>query len=166
MKTKDITTLALLVTLSVVGRVYFSFIPNIQPTTVIIIVSSFLLGTRRGVIVATLSAIVSNMVLGMGIWTLWQVIAWSLIGFISGLVGTVHAKTNINLLALYAGFCGLFYGLVISIFSYKFLGSFWSYYLAGLSFDFGHAFGNMLFFYLLYPVMKKLFQRFYFKIGS
>ena len=54
-----ITQIALLTTLCVVGRIFFAFIPNVQPVTAIIVIVTILLGFKDGVIIASLSMLVS-----------------------------------------------------------------------------------------------------------
>lgn len=133
-------------------------IPNVQPTTVIIIISAFILNPMGALTVATLSSLLSNMVLGMGVWTIWQIISWGLIGLISSFVGKYHHKIPLPILSLYAGFCGMLYGFTISIPMSKVIGNFWVYYLTGVPFDLIHAIGNVLFFYILYPIFFKIFK--------
>lgn len=160
MKLNRLTLMSMLIALAVVGRISFTFIPNVQPTTVIIIVSSFILSPVEAVIVATLSAVVSNMFLGFGVWTIWQAVTWSVIGLISGLIGKVHHKIPLPILAIYGGFCGLLYGFLISLMSSTVFENFWGYYLAGLPFDISHAVGNTLFLFMFYPVFFKVYKKF------
>ena len=74
MTTRRISLLSLLIALSVVGRLAFQFVPNIQPMTAIIIITSILIRPINGIIVAVLGCFVSNLLLGMGMWTIWQAI--------------------------------------------------------------------------------------------
>ncbi|HJF17377.1 MAG TPA: hypothetical protein K8V19_07020, partial [Globicatella sulfidifaciens] len=68
-----ITQVALLTTLCVVGRIFFAFIPNVQPVTAIIAIVTILLGFKDGVIVSSLTMLVSNLILGMGPWVVLQI---------------------------------------------------------------------------------------------
>lgn len=160
MSTREIAMLSMIIALSVVGRMYFSTIPNVQPTTAIIIITAMILKPSRSVIVAVLSTLITNMMLGMGIWTVWQIIDWSVIGLLSGILGKYHEQININILALYAGFCGILYGFLISLPMIIYAGMFWPYYLAGIAFDVWHGIGNIVFFYLLYPILKPLIYKY------
>ncbi|WP_167577755.1 ECF transporter S component [Ammoniphilus sp. YIM 78166] len=156
METRKITLCALLIALSVVGRMTFTFIPNVQPVTVLIIITSFVLGPLYGVIVACLSTWITNLLLGMGLWTIWQMLSWSIVAGLSGWLGKIRRKVPVLVLSLYAGFCGLLYGLLISYPMSQFIGNFWLYYLSGLPFDLNHALGNILFFLVLYPAFTRL----------
>lgn len=66
------------------GRILFNFIPQVQPVTAMVILTGVTLGPLCGAATGFVSALVSNMVLGQGIWTLFQMLAWGLIGFAAG----------------------------------------------------------------------------------
>lgn len=155
-----ITLLALLAALAVVGRSLFVFIPNVQPVTAIIITSGLILGPGSAVILAILTTFLSNMILGMGIWSIWQVISWGLIGVISGLIGKYFKKVPLYFIVPFAAFSGYFYGFVISLTTYQITGKFWPYYLAGLPFDTNHAIGNVVFIIVLYPMISYLLKKY------
>lgn len=160
MNTYKITILALLAALAVVGRSVFVFIPNVQPVTAIVITCGLILGPGAAVILAILTTFLSNMILGMGIWSIWQIISWGLIGIISGLLGKIFKKVPMFLIILFAAFSGYFYGFVISLTTYQISGKFWPYYLAGLPFDTNHAIGNVVFIIVLYPMISYLLKKY------
>lgn len=149
----------MLIALSVVGRIMFTFIPNVQPTTSIIIITGLFLGPVYGVVVAVFSAVLSNLVMGMGLWTFGQIVAWGILGLISGSLRKYRDRIPVVVLAIYAVFCGFLYGFVISIPLYLFSGKFLAYYIAGLPFDMSHAIGNGVFFLILYPILRLLFLK-------
>jgi len=158
--TYKITLLALLAALAVVGRSVLVFIPNVQPVTALIIICGIILGPGAAVILAILTTFLSNMILGMGIWSIWQIISWSLIGIISGLLGKFFRKVPLYIIILFAAFSGYFYGFVISLTTYQITGKFWPYYLAGLPFDTNHAIGNVVFIIVLYPMISYLLKKY------
>lgn len=160
MNTYKITLLALLAALGVVGRAFFVFLPNVQPVTSLIIICGLLLGPSAAILLALLTTFLSNMILGMGIWTIWQIISWGLIGVISGILGRLFKRIPIYIIVLFAAFCGYFYGFVISLTTYQITGKFWPYYIAGLPFDTNHAIGNAMFIVLLYPMITYLFKKY------
>ncbi|GAB3791727.1 ECF transporter S component [Virgibacillus kimchii] len=154
MNTYKLTLLALMASLAVVGRFAFSFMPSIQPVTAIIIICGLILGPVAAVFLTLLTTFLSNILLGMGIWTIWQVVSWTLIGLISGLMGRAGFTVTMPIMLVYAIFCGYFYGFIISLTTYQITGKFLPYYLMGLPFDTHHAIGNAVFILLLYPVIK------------
>lgn len=160
MNTYKLTLLALLAALGIVGRAALSFIPNVQPVTSIIIIAGLMLGPVAAVILALLITFLSNMFLGMGIWTIWQVISWGIIGLLSGLLGKIFKNIPIFVIVVFSIFCGYFYGFIISITTYQITGMFWPYYLAGLPFDTNHAIGNAIFIILLYPTITYFLKKY------
>ncbi|WP_152654647.1 ECF transporter S component [Oceanobacillus sp. CFH 90083] len=155
-----LTLLALLAALAVIGRYAFQFIPNVQPITAVIILTGIFLGSLSSVILGILVVFLSNMLLGMGIWTIWQILAWCIIGLTAGIIGSVWKKVPFLFIILFAVFSGYFYGFIISLTTYQITGHFWPYYLAGLPFDTAHAIGNAVFTFLLYPLLHTLLQRY------
>ncbi|WP_449536794.1 ECF transporter S component [Ferdinandcohnia sp. Marseille-Q9671] len=156
---KNLTFLSMLIALSVVGRITFTFLPNVQPTTAIIIITSLFLGPVYGMIVAVFSSVLSNLVMGMGLWTFGQIIAWGIIGLLGGVLRVYRDRIPVLILTLFAIFCGFLYGFIISVPLYLFSGKFIAYYLAGLPFDVSHAIGNGVFFLILYPILRLLFLK-------
>src|SRR5699024_203044 len=161
MNTYKLTLLAILSALAVAGRYAFTFLPNVQPVTAILIIGGFFLGPGMAFIMAFLITFLSNMLLGMGVWTIWQVIAWGIIGVMSGFLGKWWARSiPLYVIVLFAVFSGYFYGFMISLVTYQVTGHFWPYYLAGLPFDTLHAIGNGVFIVVLYPIFSKLLVKY------
>ncbi|MEC5422428.1 ECF transporter S component [Virgibacillus sp. C22-A2] len=155
-----LTLIALLAALAVVGRVTFSFLPSVQPVTALIIICGLILGPFAAVVLAFLTTFLSNMMLGMGIWAIWQVVSWSLIGLLSGLIGKIPGRKPLLVIIIFAVFSGYLYGFLISLTSYQITGKFLPYYLAGLPFDTNHAIGNAVFIIILYPLIAHFFKKY------
>ena len=66
--TYRLTLLALLATIAIIGRNVLTFLPNIQPVTTIVIITTCLLGLIDAFLLIMVIVIVSNMYLGFGIW--------------------------------------------------------------------------------------------------
>ncbi|MBH0229630.1 ECF transporter S component [Halobacillus yeomjeoni] len=160
MNTYKITLIAMLAALAIAGRIALSQIPNVQPVTAIIILTGFWLGPVAGILMAVLTTFVSNMLLGMGIWTIWQIIAWALIGLGAGILGKYWSRLPVWGLSVYGFVSGLFFGLVISLTMRSFGQPFLAYYLAGLPFDINHALSNSAFIFVLATVLGPLFQQY------
>lgn len=144
--------------LSFVGRMMFTFLPNVQPTTTIIILVTLYFGLTDGVMVATLSMLISNIYMGMGVWTIAQIVSYAVVILFIYLLNRLSSNRNNIYLATLCGFTGLLYGLSISLVQAPFFGwvSFLPYYLSGVTYDLYHAIGNFFFFSLLNPVLKPL----------
>ena len=75
-----VALVAALAAISVAGRVAFSPIPNVVPTTDITLIAGFTLGGAPGFAVGALSGLISNFWLGQGPWTPWQMAGWGMTG--------------------------------------------------------------------------------------
>lgn len=158
--TRRLTLIAVLAAMSTVGRIFFQYIPNIQPVTAIIILSSYFLGPVSGIFLAVITTYLTNLIMGMGIWTVWQILAWSFIGFIAGLMGKIRLKKPVIPLAIVSLFSGFLFGFFFAVINYIISGKFLAYYLAGLSFDLNHAFGNVIFIMVLYRPFAMMFENY------
>ncbi|MGO3732650.1 MAG: ECF transporter S component [Vagococcus sp.] len=156
---RSITYIALISATAYVGRIAFQFIPNVQPLTSIVILSTLIFGFYFGFSVAFVSMMVSNLFLGMGIWTIAQLASYLVICLITFLLSKFLLSAPLWLQATYSGILGFVYGFVISFVNASFLGvdAFWVYYLQGVPFDTMHALGNVGFYLVLIPVLKPLF---------
>ncbi len=113
---KELTVIAVMVALSVVGRFVFAFLPGFKPVTAITIIAAIYLGKEAGFAVGAFSAIISNMYFGQGPFTPFQMFCWGLLGFIAGLISKPLIKNKL-LVCIYGGFAGIFYSAVMDIFT-------------------------------------------------
>lgn len=161
MDTRRIARLAILVSLCHVGRVMLGFLPNVQPMTVILLLLTIVFGFSDGLIVAVLSILISNLQMGMGVWTFAQIGTYIAVVAITAFISPILRRLPLWLSALYAGFTGFLYGFLISLIQSIFFSwlSFFPYWIAGLSFDLFHALGNIGFWIILYPILMPLFEK-------
>lgn len=110
---REMALMASLIALAVASRAAFYVVPQFKPIAAVVIVSAVCLGAQRGYIIGAFSAFVSNFLFGQGVWTLFQMVALGLIGFISGLIFN-KIKSNRWLLAI-VGFLLSFalYGIIV-----------------------------------------------------
>lgn len=160
---KEIANLSLMVAACVVGRLLFQFIPNVQPMTAILLIMTVHRGLRQGLIVSLLSVVITNLYLGMGVWTFAQLFSYAVIMSLIGILAKwPHFKNSLILQVIFSFLAGFLYGFIISIVSYKMYGmtAFLPYYIQGLSFDFLHAIGNVGFYIILAPLFKRLLDKY------
>jgi len=158
--TYKLTVLALLAAVAIAGRNIFVFLPNVQPVTAIIITAGIQFGAMASVLLSLVIVLVSNTLLGMGVWSIWQIVCWGIIGIMSAFLQKPLKKFGLYAIVPYAIFTGYLYGLLISIPTYQVTGNFWPYYLAGLPFDTYHALGNGAFMLVLYPILASLMKKY------
>ena len=159
-KVKELVLIAMLSAASVVGRIVMTPIPGLQPTTVIIMIAAMGLGFRQGLMVALISTLVSNLPLGHGIWTLFQLLAWSAVALISYFFGKSRWSNNLLYSSLFAALTGLIYGIVVSLNALMFNLPILAYYLAGLPHDFNHAIGNFAIYLAVGDRLRRLLREF------
>ena len=85
-----VAVVAALAALAVVGRLAFAAFPNVKPTTDIVLFAGYALGAVPGFAVGAVTAIVSNIFLSQGPWTVWQMAGWGAVG-IAGARARAHA---------------------------------------------------------------------------
>ena len=81
---REVVLLSALCAAAVAGRMAFGAIPQFKPVVALVIITGACLGGETGFLLGALTAFVSNFYFGQGPWTPWQMFAWGLIGFISG----------------------------------------------------------------------------------
>src|SRR5450755_656935 len=64
------------------GRIAFAALPNIKPTTDIVLIAGYALGGAPGFAVGALAALTSNFFFGQGPWTPWQMAGWAATGLL------------------------------------------------------------------------------------
>lgn len=147
------------------SRLVFGFIPNVQPVTVILILMTLTFGMVDALIVAAGSILLSNLSLGMGPWTIAQIISFSIIILLTVLFSFSIRKVHHTYFfwLVFSGITGILYGIFISIIQAPFYGmntpALIGYWTAGLWFDVYHAVGNVGFFILLHPTLVPLFKK-------
>ena len=99
---REVALVATLGAAAAAGRVLFAPVPGVQPVTVIVVATGAALGARAGAAVGAVAALVSNLFLGQGPWTPWQMLGWA--G--CGLAGALGARLLRHRFALAAA-CAL-----------------------------------------------------------
>lgn len=144
--------------LASLGRIVFSFLPQIQPVTALVILTGFFFGMRTGTVTGMLCAVISNIFMGQGPWTMWQMIAWGLLGLLFSLL---PEKTNRWVLAILAALSAFLYSLITDINTIATLGfamgkeQIITVFVTGLLFNIRHAAVNLILVPLLYQPFKK-----------
>ncbi|CQR46725.1 hypothetical protein BN1058_00998 [Paraliobacillus sp. PM-2] len=159
-KTYRLTLIAMLCALAISGRFIFQFLPNVQPVTSLVILAGFFFGPLSAAFLGAISVYISNLFMGMGIWTFGQIAAYILIGIVSGMIGLKIQKHAFIVLIIIAIAAGFLYGLFFALTNYLISGFFWGYYLSGLIFDCYHAFGNVLFMLISYKPFAYLANKY------
>lgn len=160
---KEIALVASLAAVAAAGRVLFAAVPGVQPVTVIAIASGAALGLRAGVGVGAIAAFVSNLFLGQGVWTPWQMLGWAACGAAGALAAPlVRRRFAFAALAFVLGFG---FSVLMDLWEwFGFLPHTWPALAAqlarGVPFDFAHAIGNVLLVLAAGPELRRVLDRY------
>ncbi|HAD23727.1 MAG TPA: hypothetical protein DCF47_06495 [Kandleria vitulina] len=161
---KEIALIGILAALNITSRIYLQFLPNIKPVTSIIIISVLLFGLSFGIKLTFVTTIVSNVFLGMGLWTVFQILAWVVICLLTETVKRLFLLKKksppLLFMAIFSSLMGYVFGFVVSFeqLCYGGWGLFLPYWIAGLTFDTLHAGGNFFFYLICSPILMKVFK--------
>jgi energy-coupling factor transport system substrate-specific component len=156
------------------GRIAFAAVPNVKPTTDIVLIAGYALGGAPGFAVGALAALTSNFFFGQGPWTPWQMAAWGATGVLgAGLAWVMRTRAGEDSapamgrwpLAIVCCAAGFAFTVVQDVgdwvsFSDHSLGQLGVYVGQGLGFDAVHAAGCLAFALLLGPALTRSIQRF------
>jgi len=158
---------AVLAALAVVGRLAFAAIPNVKPTTDIVLFAGYALGAAPGFAVGAIGAIVSNVFLGQGPWTVWQMAAWGAVGIGGALLAWATRGRELRRveLALVCGLAGFAFGAVMDVYQWTLaarqdLSTYLAISATSLPYNIAHAVGNVVFCLLIGPVFVRSLRRY------
>ena len=78
--------ISVLAAIGVAGRAAFFMVPSFKPVAAIVILTGISFGGEAGFLVGCLIMMLSNMFMGQGPWTPWQMFAFGMIGFLAGIL--------------------------------------------------------------------------------
>jgi energy-coupling factor transport system substrate-specific component len=158
---------ATLAGLAALGRVAFAPVPNIKPTTDIVILAGYVLGGAPGFAIGATAALASNVVFGQGPWTPWQMAAWGLCGLLGAALGAATGRRVPRVpLALFCGALGLLFGAIMDLSTFTTfagghtLGQYLAISGTSLPFNVAHAIGNVVFCLAFGPALVRALERF------
>ena len=164
---KVIALVAAMAALAVVGRLAFAAIPNVKPTTDIVLFAGYALGAVPGFAVGALTALVSNVFLGQGPWTAWQMAAWGGVGIAGALLAKAAGGRELGRvpLAICCGVAGLAFGAVLDMYQWTLaaeqdLATYLAVSASSLPYNLAHAIGNVAFCLVIGPVFIRALRRY------
>jgi prenyltransferase/squalene oxidase-like repeat protein len=162
-----VALVAALAALAVAGRLVLAPIPNVVGTTDVALLTGYSLGGAPGFAVGALAAPISNIWLGQGPWTAWQMAGWGLVGIGGAAVATMTARRLGRLgLALVCALAGFAYGALLDFSVMVTYGGEQSLdrYLTlsgrGVPFNVAHAAGNFAIAFAAGPALVRMISRY------
>jgi energy-coupling factor transport system substrate-specific component len=162
---KEVALIGILGAIIAASRIPFAAIPSVQPCTFLIMAVGLVFGPLAGFMVGGTTAVVSNLFLGQGPWTIWQMAGWGMVGFISGLIGKRSKDMSIAKMAILCFALGWMYNELLDFSSWVWLynmnaANFVAVFGMGLPFGIMHAGGNVVFTVALGKPVMHAFRRF------
>lgn len=112
--TKQMIIIAIMIAISVVGRIIFAPIPSFKPVTAIVVITAIYFGSQAGFMTGALTALISNFYFGQGPWTPLQMFAWGIVGLIAGIIAK-QLKSSRIVLSAYGVLAGVLFSLIMDV---------------------------------------------------
>jgi len=158
---------ATLAALAALGRIAFAPLPNVKPTTDIVLISGYVLGGAPGFAVGAVSALASNLFFGQGPWTPWQMTGWGVIGVGGAVLARLAGRDLGRIpLAIACGLAAVVFGVVMNLHMWvtysgdHTLAKLWATFATSFAFDVAHALGNIAFCLVFGPALVRALRRY------
>jgi energy-coupling factor transport system substrate-specific component len=162
-----VALVAALAALAVAGRLVLAPIPNVVATTDIALITGYALGAAPGFAVGALAAPISNLWLGQGPWTPWEMAGWGLVGLAGAALARVTGRRLGRVgMACACGLAGLAYGalmdlsLMVTYGGEQSLDRFLALSARGVPFNVAHAAGNFALALAAGPALVAMISRY------
>lgn len=170
---REIMVISVLAAIGVAGRAAFFMIPSFKPIAAVVILTGISFGGEAGFLVGCMIMLVSNMFMGQGPWTPWQMFTYGFIGFLAGVLyqkGILKAK---RLHLCIYGFLSVFFifgGIMnpVSIlmgYGYITKGTLLAYYISGAPMDLVQAISTVIFLWFMSRSLLEKLERIKRKYG-
>jgi prenyltransferase beta subunit len=160
-----VAVVATLAAVAALGRDAFVALPDVKPITAIAFVVGYSLGPLPGFTVGAIGMLASNIMLGQGPYTPWQMVAWGLVGLAGAALG---ALTNRRIgrvpLALACMLAALMAKEIMNLYTFTLAGAhtpaaFLAIAGASLPFDVTDMLATLLFALAFGPELARLLER-------
>jgi energy-coupling factor transport system substrate-specific component len=166
--TRVIALVATLAAMAALGRIAFTALPNVKPTTDIVLIAGYTLGGAPGFMVGAVAALTSNLFFGQGPWTPWQMVGWGGVGIFGAALARIAGRDLGRVpLAAACALAGLGFGTVMNVYSWITYGGgdhslnwLLTYMGTSLPFDIAHATGNIVFCLAFGPALVRALRRY------
>ncbi len=162
---KLLAVIATLAAIAALGRDAFAALPDVKPITAIVLVSGIAFGAGPGFAVGAVAAVASNVLLGEGPWTPWQMIGWGAVGLIGGALGAIWPRKLPTLaIALACALAAEVFNLIVDVYTWTGTGehtlaAFGVVLASAASFDITHVVASFVFGLLFGGVLLRMLLR-------
>lgn len=162
--TKKLILIAVMIALSVIGRILFTPLPGFKPVTAMVVITAMYFGGEAGFMTGALSAVISNFYFGQGPWTPFQMFSWGVLGLLAGALAQPLRRSRI-MLALYGVLSGVLYSLLMDVWTVLWADGYFNLvrYVAAITsavpFTITYAVSNVVFLLLFARPIGKILER-------
>lgn len=162
---REIMVISVLAGIGVAGRAAFFMVPHFKPIAAVVILTGVSFGGEAGFLVGCMIMMVSNMLVGHGPWTPWQMFAYGMIGFLAGILYQKGWMRASRLHLCIYGFLSVFFifggimnpASILMSFGYITKASLLAFYISGAPVDLVQAISTVIFLYFMSrPMLEKL----------
>ena len=162
---REIMVISVLAAIGVAGRAAFFWLPSFKPVAAIVILTGVSFGGEAGFLVGCIIMMVSNMFMGQGPWTPWQMFAYGVLGFLAGILYRKGILKASKLSLSIYGFLSVFFiwggimnpASILMSYGYITKESLIAFYISGAPVDFVQATSTIIFICLMSrPLLEKL----------
>ena len=154
---KDIALIAMMVAIIETCKMAMSFLPNIELTSFFVIMFTLYWGWRI-IYVIPVFILIEGAVWGIGPWWIMYLYAWPLLALITWFL---RKKDDVFTWACVSGVFGLLFGAMCSLVYLVAGGPYaaFTWWIAGIPWDFTHAVGNFVLMMVLYKPVKYVMMK-------
>jgi len=163
---KEIALVATMAAIGALGRDAFAALPDVKPTTAITFICGYAFGPGPGFAVGAVGALASNIFLGQGSWTPWQMLAWGIVGLAGAALGRLLARRAIGRvpLALCCALAAEAFNLILNLYTWTqegtyTLAAYGGWLTSAFSFDLTHVVASLLFGLAFGPALLRMLMR-------
>jgi prenyltransferase beta subunit len=160
-----VAVVATLAAVAALGRDAFVALPDVKPITAIAFVVGYALGPLPGFTVGAIGMLASNVMLGQGPYTPWQMVAWGLVGLAGAALGALtHRRIGRFPLALACAAAALVAKEIMNLYTFTLAGAhtpaaFLAIAGTSLPFDLTDVLATLLFALAFGPELARLLAR-------
>jgi len=162
---RELVIIAVLCAIGVAGRTAFFMLPHFKPVLALVIISGIAFGGETGFLVGAITMIASNVLVGQGPWTPFQMFAMGVIGFLAGVLfrkglllrtrGAMAVFGALSAVIIYGGIMNMSAALR-AVYTLNWA-TLLTYYITGLPVDLVHAVATVFFILIAAePMLEKL----------
>lgn len=143
--------------LAVVGRFLFVSLPNVQPSTALLMLTAVYIGFSHASILALFLPLVSGLLLGIGPFVLYQFLGWFVVVALTASCRPLLRRSRVSL-ALFGLIGGFVYGWISNLAFLEVIGTdFIRLLVLSAPFDLAHGLSNAFFVWVLHDLFIRLF---------